>query len=335
MATLSLARRALLAAIPGFFVGSRVLAQPSAGDKVNIGGLRECPEHQANESIVKRAVRAVTAQTQYIEADGVRFAYRRFGLASDAPPIVFLQRFRGTMDDWDPLFVDEIANEREIILFDNAGVGLSSGEVPPSNWQIAEYAASIIKALNIGQVDLHGWSMGGYAAQALTLEHPEMVRRLVLSGTGPGGGEGTETRPAEVSKSATGEQTEEHWMLIMFAPSDTSRAAGIAHLRRLEAFKKSRSSAEREVRPESMRAQFEANNKWATGVEPALPRLGNLTHPVLIGNGAHDVMVPTVNSWVMFRQLPNSKLVLYPDAGHAFLFQYAKEYAQEVLRFLA
>jgi pimeloyl-ACP methyl ester carboxylesterase len=334
MATLSLARRTLLSAIPGFLVGTRAFAQSTVGPKVSNDGSCESAEHKASGLPLKSVVKAATAETLYVGVGGVRFAYRRFGAKSDAPPIVFL-RFRGTMDDWDPLFIDEIANEREIILFDNAGVGLSSGEVPPSNWQIAEYAASFIKALNIGQADLHGWSMGGYAAQALTLEHPEMVRRLVLSGTGPGGGEGTETRPAEVSKSATGEQTEEHWMLIMFAPSDTSRAAGIAHLRRLEAFKKSRSSAEREVRAESMRAQFEANNKWATGVEPALPRLGNLTHPVLIGNGAHDVMVPTVNSWVMFRHLPNAKLTLYPDAGHAFLFQYAKEYAQEVLRFLA
>jgi pimeloyl-ACP methyl ester carboxylesterase len=335
MATLSLARRALLSAIPSFLVGTSAFAQSSAGQKKSSDGWCESAEQKTSGPPPKSVVKAATAETQYVEADGVRFAYRRFGVTSVAPPIVFLQRFRGTMDDWDPLFIDEIANEREIILFDNAGVGLSSGEVPPSNWKIAEYAAAFINELKIGQVDLHGWSMGGYAAQALALEHPEMVRRLVLSGTGPGGGEGTETRPAEVSKSATGAQTEEHWMLIMFAPSDTSRAAGIAHLRRLQEFKKSRPSAEREVRPESMRAQFEANNKWATGVEPALPRLASLTHPVLIGNGAHDVMVPTVNSWVMFQRIPNAKLALYPNAGHAFLFQYAKEYAQEVLRFLA
>jgi pimeloyl-ACP methyl ester carboxylesterase len=220
MAILSLLRRALLSAIPGFLVGTRAFAQSSAEPKASSDGSCASAEHKASGLPPKSVVKAAKAETQYVEADGVRVAYRRFGVTSDAPPIAFLQRFRGTMDDWDPLLIDEIANEREIILFENAGVGLSSGEVPPSNWKIAEYAAAFKNELKIGQVDLHGWSMGGHAAQALTLEHPELVRRLVLSGTGSGGGEGTETRPAEVSKSAAGEQTEEHWMLVMLAPSE-------------------------------------------------------------------------------------------------------------------
>src|SRR5467141_2769001 len=137
-----------------------------------------------------------TAPTQFVEANGIRFAYRRFG-RPDAVPLVFNQHFTGTIDHWDPLVTDGLAATREVILFNNAGISSSSGEVPASIEGMAANAAAFIKALGLKQVDLLGFSIGGTVTQALTLAEPQLVRRLVLVGTGPRGGEGMATLTPE------------------------------------------------------------------------------------------------------------------------------------------
>src|SRR5271155_1665655 len=132
------------------------------------------------------------APTQYVESNGTRFAYRRFGKAG-AVPLVFNMHFMGTMDHWDPAVTDGFAREREVILFDNAGVSSSTADVPGSFAEMGANAIGFIKALGLKQADVLGFSIGGLIAQEITLQAPDLVRRLVLVGTGPRSGDGMDT----------------------------------------------------------------------------------------------------------------------------------------------
>src|SRR5258706_13509494 len=174
-----------------------------------------------------------TSPTQFVEANGIRFAYRRFG-KPDGVPLVFNQHFTGTMDHWDPAVTDGLATEREVILFNNAGVSSSSGKVPTSCEQMAANAVSFIKALGLRRVDVLGFSIGGFVAQEITLHAPDLVRRLVLVGTGPRGGEGmaTLTPEAQAVFGATYANPDDMWLGVFFTPTETSPAAGREFLKR-------------------------------------------------------------------------------------------------------
>src|ERR1700731_420629 len=174
-----------------------------------------------------------TAPTQFVDANGIRFAYRRFG-KSGGVPLVFNRHFTGTMDHWDPLVTDGLATEREVILFNNAGISSNSGEVPTSVEEMAANAAAFIRALGLARVDVLGFSLGGFVAQALTLAKPGLVRRLVLVGTGPRGGEGmaTLTPEAQAAFGSTYANPDDMWLGVFFAPSEASQAAGRAFLKR-------------------------------------------------------------------------------------------------------
>ena len=154
-----------------------------------------------------------TAPTQFVEANGIRFAYRRFGKAGGVP-LVFNQHFTGTMDHWDPAVTDGFARDREVILFNNAGVSSSSGEVPTSIEEMAANAVAFIKALGLTKVDVLGFSIGGFVAQEIALQAPELVRKLVLVGTGPRGGEGMATLTPEAQEifGATYDEPDHLWL---------------------------------------------------------------------------------------------------------------------------
>ncbi|PGZ92718.1 alpha/beta hydrolase [Bacillus sp. AFS029533] len=272
---------------------------------------------------------AETVETSYLEADGIRFAYRTFGKPSDVP-LVFCQRFRGTIDDWDPALINALARERTIILFDNAGIGLSSGETPESFFGTAKYVYTFIRALGLKQVDLLGFSMGGYIAQIVALEHPDLVRRLILAGTGGGTGEGTEAGKPEVFQVAFKPVNDaEDFLYLFFEQSETSKAAGLAYLERLARRKESRAPL---VKPESVQAQIKGAGAWRT--ISTFDRLGEIKQPVLVANGNRDIMIPTVNSYIISQRIPNAQLIIYPDSGHGFLFQYPEMFAEHVNIFL-
>ena len=272
-----------------------------------------------------------TVATQHVEAGGVRFAHRRFGAASGVP-LVFLSRFRGTMDHWDPALLEVIARERPVIVFDSAGVGASSGDVPADLDGVARIAASFIEALGLNQVDVLGWSMGGAVAQLLALERPGLVRRLVLAGTGPGGVPDAPRPPEKVWQvAAKPVNDDEDFLYLFFAETPTSREAGLASLRRLDRRLASSGAA---VKPESWKAQAAAIGAWGMGKGSAYARLPELKVPALVANGAGDVMVHAYNSYVMSQRMPNARLLLYPDAGHGFLFQYADHFGRQVNEFL-
>src|SRR6202047_4948993 len=209
-----------------------------------------------------------TAPTQFVEANGIRFAYRRFGNAA-AVPLAFNMHFTGTMDHWDPAVTDGFAKDREVILFNNASISSSSGEVPASIDEMAANAAAFIKALGLTQVDVLGFSLGGLVAQELTLAEPKLVRRLVLVGTGPRSGEGMSSLTPEAQKifGATYDEADHLWLNVFFTPSEASQAAGRAYLKR---FRLRTEGRDPEVNESVAPAQLEALAKWGA------PRAGAL-----------------------------------------------------------
>lgn len=266
-----------------------------------------------------------------VDVDGIRIAYRRFGTA-DGVPLLFLNRFRGTMDHWDPALLEVIAQERPVIVFDSAGVGASAGEVAPDIAGAARIAASFVDALQLGQVDLLGWSMGGTVVQQLALDRPDLVRRIVLAATGPGGVAEAPRAPEKVWQVAAKPlNDDEDFLYLFFADTPTSRAAGLASLRRLDRrLARSRSA----VKPESWKVQAGAIAAWGAGQGAAYPRLAGIRVPALVANGSADVMVHAYNSYAMSQRLPKAQLLLYPDAGHGFLFQYPEHFGRQVNEFL-
>jgi pimeloyl-ACP methyl ester carboxylesterase len=267
-----------------------------------------------------------TAPTQFVEANGIRFAYRRFGKPSGVP-LVFNQHFRGTMDYWDPAVTDGLAGNREVILFNNAGVSSSSGKVPTSIQQMGANAIAFIKALGLTKVDVLGFSIGGMVAQEITAQGADLVRRLILIGTGPRGADMSTSKSAEIFAGAY-DPPEHLWLAVHFSPSPSSRTAGLAFLKR----KLLRKDRDPEVSEEAGAAQREAIGKYiAPGV---LDYLKDIRQPALIVQGSNDVIIPTVNSYLMQQNLPNAQLVLYPDANHGSFYQYPELFVSQADQFL-
>jgi pimeloyl-ACP methyl ester carboxylesterase len=272
-----------------------------------------------------------TAPTQYAEAGGMRFAYRRFGLPR-RPPLVFFQHFMGTLDDHDPALSDAFASDREVILFDNAGVASSSGTVPDTIEAMARDAITFIDALGLTTIDVVAHSMGGLVAQEATLARPDLVRRLVLVGTGPRGGEGIGARPAWVAELFTRkyERQEDMWLPILFAPSPASQAAGRAFIERIVA----RTDRDKPVSDQSVAAQRAALAAYGAAKDPSYAGLKGLRLPVLVVNGTEDIVIPTINSYILQQFLPNAELILYPDANHGAHFQYPELFDRHARIFL-
>jgi pimeloyl-ACP methyl ester carboxylesterase len=268
------------------------------------------------------------AQTQFVDANGIRFAYRRFGKPNGVP-LVFNQHFRGTMDYWDPAVTDGLAKNRDVILFNNAGISSSSGRVPTSVQEMGANAIVFITALGLNKVDVLGFSIGGMVAQEITAQAPNLVRRLILVGTGPRGADMSTSRSAEIF-GATYDPPEHLWLAVHFSPSASSRAAGTAFLKR----KLLRQHRDPEVSEEAAAVQREALSKYYAPAERALDYLQDMSQPTLIVQGSNDVIVPTVNSYILQQNLPNAQLTLYPDANHGSFFQYPELFVSHADQFL-
>jgi pimeloyl-ACP methyl ester carboxylesterase len=274
----------------------------------------------------------LTAPTRYVNLDGARFAYRRFGKADGArPPLFLLQHFRGGMDHWDPLLTDGLAQGGEVILFNGRGVASSSGKPKTRIEAMADDAALVIRALGLAKVDVLGFSLGGYQAQDLARRHPELVRKLMLLGTGPRGGV-PDMAPGVSDVAVNPAPTVDDFLFLFFGPSEAAKQAG----RDFWARRHARADADPPSSPEVMQAQIEANMYYLPKLDLAIPfaHLREIRQPTFILNGVNDVMIPTINSWHMVRNIPNAQLVVYPDAGHGAQFQYPMRFVRHAAQFL-
>ncbi|WP_445143422.1 alpha/beta fold hydrolase [Dyella sp. Tek66A03] len=269
-----------------------------------------------------------TAPTQYAEANGTRFAYRRFGKAGGVP-LVFNQHYTGTMDYWDPAVTNGLAKTREVILFNNAGVSSSSGEVPASFPEMGANAIAFIKALGLSKVDVLGFSIGGMVAQEIALQGSDLVRRVILVGTGPRGADMAASQSHAIF-SGIYDPPEHLWLAVHFSPSASSREAGLAFLKR----KWERKDRDPEVSAEAVAHQGEAIGKYIAQHEGVLDYLKGIRQPILVVQGSNDMIIPTHNSYVLQQNLPSAELIVYPDANHGSFYQYPELFVAQATQFL-
>jgi pimeloyl-ACP methyl ester carboxylesterase len=279
----------------------------------------------------------VTASTGYkdrptknIDVGGTRFAYRDLGTGT-GPPVIFLHHLGAVLDNWDPRVVDGIATRHRVVVFDNRGIGASEGSTPGSIDAMAHDAVAFIRAIGFTEVDLFGFSMGGFVAQVIAAEEPQLVRKIVLAGTGPAGGEGidkvTGITILDMARGALTFRDPKHY--LFFTRTANGRAAARAYLKRLKERTNDRDKA---ISIRAFRNQLKAIHEWGTR-KPA--DLSLIKQPVLVMNGDHDRMVPTANTVDLAQRLPNAELKIYPDAGHGGVFQYHEEFVARALEFLA
>ena len=272
-----------------------------------------------------------TAATQFVQADDVRFAYRRYGATSPIP-LVVLQHFRGNLDNWDPALTDALARERDVVLVDYPGTGSSSGAFGPSISQTARRMIAFLAALDLAQIDLLGFSIGGFVAQEIALIRPTLVRRLVLAATGPKGAPGMHGWREDIAAAARAESKPENLLYIMFAHTDTSQAKGMEFLGR---FMQRREGRDAPTTDTVRDAQYDAIVEWGIPDHGALQRLTGIESPTLVIQGDNELMIPTKLSHLLAGLIPDAQIKIYPDAAHGFLFQYPTEVAAEVGAFLA
>jgi pimeloyl-ACP methyl ester carboxylesterase len=269
------------------------------------------------------------APTRTITAGGVTYAYRELGPPTGVP-VVFFVHLAATLDNWDPRIIDHIAKNHHVIAFDNRGVGASTGTVPDSVEAMAEDAVTFIEALGFDKVDIFSFSLGGMIAQALVLEHPELVRRLILTGTGPAGGKNIDkvarTTYYDMLRAALARSDPKEF--LFFNRNVTGTRAARAFVERLDERTTDRDAP---ITVKAFRTQLKAIKKWGRST-PA--DLSKITQPTLIANGDNDRMVPSILSEDLHRRIDKSELVIYPDSGHGGIFQYHDEFAPTAAEFL-
>lgn len=279
---------------------------------------------------VNPAMQWKNVPTQVVSTDGVDYAYRELGQLNGGTPVILLAHLAAVLDNWDPRVVDGLSAKHHVIAFDNRGVGSSTGSAAHSIEQMADDATTFIKAKGFQKVDLLGFSMGGMIAQEIVLKEPQLVRKLILAGTGPAGGPGISSVAGvanyDLLRAIFSGQDPKQFLFFTRTPNGI--AAGKAFLQRLEERSENR---DRAINFGAYMAQLRALKAW--GEKPAVD-LSVIKQPALVANGDHDRMVPSSNTYDLAKRLPNSELVIYPDAGHGGVFQYHEDFVSKALAFL-
>ncbi|HCF3279243.1 alpha/beta fold hydrolase [Pseudomonas aeruginosa] len=270
------------------------------------------------------------AQTHLIKADGTTFAYRELGM-QDGIPLVLLNHWGAVLDNFDPRIVDGLARKHRVIAIDYRGIGASGGTAPVTVGEMASDTIALIRAMGFEQVDLLGFSLGGFVAQDVVLKAPNLVRKLILTGTGPAGGQGIDrvgalSWPLMLKGLLTLRDPKTY---LFFTSTANGRKAASAFLKRL---KERKADRDKGPTPSAFLRQLKAIKDWG---RQASQDLSHLRLPVLIANGDNDIMVPTALSRDMARRIPNARLVIYEDAGHGGIFQYHEDFVAQALAFLA
>ncbi len=275
-----------------------------------------------------------TAPTQFLQANGYSHAYRRFG-GGPGLPLLFLQHFTGTLDNWDPAVTDPLAAGREVVLFDNAGVGRSTGEVPGTIAGMARHPMAFLDGLGIPTCNVVGYSLGGMIALQMVQDRPSIFRRMILVGTAPRGGEDImHLEKPSLARRIQDPSNRGYDVLkkIFFTASPASQAAADAFVRRISARKV---DLDEPSGPKVASAQMAAFREWETFSGERFSDLRSIRQPALVVNGVRDEMIPVVNSYRLSENLPNAVLMTYPDAGHGSLFQYPESFTRQAAAFLS
>jgi pimeloyl-ACP methyl ester carboxylesterase len=273
-----------------------------------------------------------TTPNQYVTVDGVKLAYRTIGHRSDAPALVLFQHFTGTMDDWDQALIEQLAIDRAVVVFENAGIGASEGQTPDSVATMARYAEGFLDALQLTGVDALGFSLGGAVVQQVLADRPELIRKAILVGTGPKGAEGFDNLPRLIGEKSkeSAELKVPLKALLFFTETQEGRQAGLDFVKRIN---NHTVDPEPPANQEAIQAQAKAYVTW--GLTPAdHAQLEAIKQPVLVVNGNSDLIAPTINSYVLYQHIPNAQLSLYPDSGHGSFFQHSKLFVSQVNTFL-
>jgi pimeloyl-ACP methyl ester carboxylesterase len=275
-----------------------------------------------------------TAPTQFLQVGNETYAYRRFG-SGPGLPLLFLQHFTGTLDNWDPAVTDPLASGRDVILFESAGIGRSTGRVPDTISGMGKHAFAFMDGLNLRSCDVLGFSLGGMVAQQMAEDRPSIFRRMILVGTAPRGGEDIMHLEKPSLAKYLGDPSLQGYAVlqkIFFAPTDSSQKAGAAFTGRLA---QRREDSEPVSGPAVVQAQMAAFRDWEKFSGQRFVDLKGIPHPTLVVNGIHDEMIPVQNSYWLSANLPNAVLLTYPDSGHGSLFQFHESFTRQAAAFLA
>jgi pimeloyl-ACP methyl ester carboxylesterase len=269
----------------------------------------------------------VDTPTQYIEIENIRYAYRSLGMQSEFP-LVCLQHFTGTLDNWDPIIINGLAKERHVITIDNAGIGNSDGTTPDNVQEMTQTAIKIINALGIKKCDMLGYSLGGFIAQTIAVTKQDLLRKIILVGTAPQGTKALHSFPQLVGK-AFQQQGIEVYLYIFATKSQKSRSLIAATFQRLMERKQDR---DKDTGMPSIQAQVKALTKW--GIDPVTINLSEIRQPVMIVQGSNDEMMDSDTSLQMFKQISNALLFYYPDSSHGSFNQYPELFVSQANQFL-
>jgi pimeloyl-ACP methyl ester carboxylesterase len=288
------------------------------------GPVTTAEEQRTATSYAEASIRRVTAD------NAIEYAYRDLGAGE--VPLVLLQHFRGNLDNWDPALIDALASDRRVVVFDNVGVGATTGRTPNTIEAMAHDAIAFLEALSFESVDLLGFSIGSFVAQEIALIRPGLLRRVVLASSAPQGAAGMHGwAPEVIGAVGRPEPNPQGYIEVFFAPTSTSREAGGQAAQRIFGRTTERDEP---TTWQTRQAQYDAVCAWGVPNHALLQRVAAIDLPVFVANGDSDPMILPRYSYLLAGLLPDARLTIYTDSAHGFLFQHHGQFAADVKAFL-